>query len=146
MGEPVPTELRDWATRELKGYGPNDELPEYRKIVAPLHLDAMNMRWIMKGQQVSPTELPDFARDKINNDLNLRMGIAEIEKLARQTGPDDDVVKLQPSTILGDHNSITASAASAIRASVVRLPSGSSNVCSASCPELLRNRASQAGS
>lgn len=95
-GRAGSTELRDWAARELKGYGPNDELPEYRKIVAPLHLDAMNMRWIMKGQQISPTELPDSARDKINNDLNLRMGIAEIEKLARKTRPDDDVVKLQP--------------------------------------------------
>lgn len=41
-----------------------DELPEYRKIAAPLHLDAMNMRWLMKGQQVSPTEFPDFAKEK----------------------------------------------------------------------------------
>jgi hypothetical protein len=38
------------------------------------------------------------------------------------------------------------SATSAIRASVVQLPSGSSNVCSTSCPTLLRNRASRAGS
>lgn len=35
----------------------------------------------------------------------------------------------------------SGSARSAIRASVVRLPSGSSDVCSVSCPASLRNRA-----
>lgn len=32
-------DLRDWASRELKGYGPDDDLPEYRRIPAPLMLD-----------------------------------------------------------------------------------------------------------
>jgi hypothetical protein len=94
-GRAGSAELLDWATRELKGYTPDDELPEYRKVVAPLHLDLANMRWVVKGQQVSPSELPDFAQDKINNDVNLYMGIAEIEKLARQADADD-AVKLQP--------------------------------------------------
>ncbi len=56
----------------------------------------MNMRWAIKGRQVSPSQLPDFAQDSINNDLNLYMGIAEIEKLARQSTSSDEVVKLQP--------------------------------------------------
>ncbi len=95
-GRAGSTELRDWATRELKGYKPGDELPEYRKIIAPLRLDLMNMRWLSTGQTVSPSELPDFAQDKINNDLNLYMGIAEIEKLAREATGSDEAVKLQP--------------------------------------------------
>ena len=94
-GRAGSAELRDWAARELKGYTPDDELPEYRKIVAPLHMDFANMRWVVKGQQVSPSELPVFAQDKIKNDLDLYMGIAEIEKLARQADTGD-VAKLQP--------------------------------------------------
>lgn len=38
-GQSGSEELRDWATRELRGYGPGDELPEYRKVAAPLHVD-----------------------------------------------------------------------------------------------------------
>ena len=40
-------------------------------------------------------ELPDFAREVITNDLDLRMGVGEIEQLARRC-PPGDVVKLQP--------------------------------------------------
>lgn len=93
-GQAGSAELRDWAARELRGYTSDDELPEYRKIVAPLHLDMMNMRWIKKGHQISPSELPEFARESIN-EVKLHMGIAEIEKLAIQDD-EDDVVKLQP--------------------------------------------------
>jgi hypothetical protein len=96
-GRAGSAELRDWAARELQGYTPDDELPEYRKIVAPLQLDMMNMRWIKTGHQISPSQLPDFARDAINNEVKLYMGIAEIEKLAREPGDSDEPVKLQPS-------------------------------------------------
>ena len=91
-GRAGSTELRDWATRELRGYGPDDELPEYRKIAAPLQVDMINMRFHTTGQTISPLELPEFARDVINNDLNLRQGIGQIEQLARR----GDVVKIQP--------------------------------------------------
>ena len=39
----------------------------------------------VKRQTISPMELPDFARDVITNDVNLRMGIAQIEQLARRS-------------------------------------------------------------
>ena len=55
----------------------------------------INMRFHVTGQTISPLELPEFARDVINNDLNLRMGIGQIEQLARQC-PPDDVVQVQP--------------------------------------------------
>jgi hypothetical protein len=44
---------------------------------------------------VSPMELPDSARLRINNDLHLRMAIDEIEQLARDC-ESDGVLKLQP--------------------------------------------------
>jgi hypothetical protein len=74
-GQAGSAELRDWATRELRGYGPDDELPPYRKIGAPLQLDMSNMRYVLTGQTISPWELPEVAHDKITNDLDLRYGI-----------------------------------------------------------------------
>ncbi len=53
------------------------------------------MRWMVKGKQISPMELPDFAQDVITNDVSLRMGIAEIERYARDC-PPNEVVKLGP--------------------------------------------------
>jgi hypothetical protein len=94
-GRAGSAELRDWAAHELKGYGPGDELPRYRQIGAPLEMDAATMRGIIKGQQLSPMQLPDFAQDKINNDLPLWMSITEVERLASQC-PPGDVVRLQP--------------------------------------------------
>jgi hypothetical protein len=88
-------ELRDWAHHELKGYVPEDELPPYRQIVVPLQMDAAVAGGLIKNQALSTWELPEFAQDKITNDLPLGMGIAEIERLARRCEPGD-VVKLGP--------------------------------------------------
>jgi hypothetical protein len=85
-GRAGSAELRDWAARELKGYGPGDELPAYRRIVAPLQMDAGTMRGHIKGQSLSVMQLPDFAQDKISNDVTLFMGIGEIEQLVRNAG------------------------------------------------------------
>ena len=94
-GRSGSAELRDWAARELRGYGPDDELPPYRTVGAPLHVDMMNMRWIMKGQTISPLMLPDFAQDTVTNDVPLVHGIAEIEQLARRC-PPGEVVNMAP--------------------------------------------------
>ena len=42
----------------------------------------MDMRWSTKDRTISSMELPNFARDKITEDLPLRIGIAEMEQLA----------------------------------------------------------------
>jgi AbiTii len=88
-------ELRDWAARELKGYGPEDELPDYRRIIAPLQMDASNVRGSIKNQSFSSLQLPEFAREHMSNDVSLGQGIAEIEQLARKCEPGD-TVKLGP--------------------------------------------------
>jgi hypothetical protein len=94
-GEAKSAELRDWALRELNGYGPEDELPPYRTFTAPLQIDWMNMaRWV-RGETISSLELPDFARDVITDEVNLRYPIAQVEELARRCEPGD-VVKLAP--------------------------------------------------
>jgi hypothetical protein len=94
-GQAGSEELRDWATRELRGYGPEDELPPYRILNAPLKIDWRNMRGWVRGETISPLELPEIARGKVGYQIDLRNGIAEIEQLARQS-EQGEVVKLGP--------------------------------------------------
>ncbi|MFF7216844.1 hypothetical protein ACFZAU_41090 [Streptomyces sp. NPDC008238] len=90
--------LREWAQRELRGYGGVDlaDVPSYRVVVAPLKVDAAVMNGFVTGQQISPGQLPDFARDVISNTLPLRMGIGELEAAARRVSESDNVLKLMP--------------------------------------------------
>jgi hypothetical protein len=94
-GEARSAELRDWAMRELSGYGPDDELPPYRIFTAPLQIDWMNRRHLVRGETISSLELPDFARDVMTDEVKLPHGIAQVEELARRCEPGD-VVKLAP--------------------------------------------------
>jgi AbiTii len=60
-GQAASKELRDWATKELRGYQGDEQLPPYRIIGAPLQLDMINLAYTMRGQTISPLELPkDF--------------------------------------------------------------------------------------
>lgn len=83
-GKSRSEELRDWATRELKGYPRIDDLPEYRNIAAPLRLDGFSGNYKITGEELPPMALPDFAREHISNDLPLTQGVGELENLAKQ--------------------------------------------------------------
>jgi AbiTii len=81
-GRAGSVELRTWAARELNGYPDGDELPAYRKITAPIHLDAtMPFGGSVRGQQVSPLELPGFAREAMSKPIPLMHGIGELEAM-----------------------------------------------------------------
>jgi AbiTii len=41
-GQAGSEEMPDWASRVLDGYGPEDELPPYRRFSAPLCVDTVN--------------------------------------------------------------------------------------------------------
>jgi hypothetical protein len=84
-------ELRDWATRELKGYGREDELPDYRVIQAPLMVDAVSGNVQITHQQYPPSAIPEFAQEYISEKVELQYGAGSIEEFARQPQ-----VRLQP--------------------------------------------------
>jgi hypothetical protein len=73
--------LREWATRELKGYEPDDEIPDYRKIAVPLMIDGFNGNRRIQRQQISSFEIPEFAQETINNTLPIVKGIGEVEAM-----------------------------------------------------------------
>lgn len=83
-GRSGSTALRDWATRELEGYGPDDDLPDYRVVAAPLMIDGISGNYQVTGQQISPSFLPDFVREDIKEEVRFRNGIGELEAFARQ--------------------------------------------------------------
>lgn len=94
-GQAGSAELRDWATKELRGYEPEDELPAYRVLTAPLLMDGVNGYTQVRGQALAPLQLPDFARDMISNAVHWRDGIGQAETLVRRTDPDEPV-RMQP--------------------------------------------------
>ena len=74
--------LREWATRELMGYGNDDELPDYRRAAAPLVLDAHVPGGRITGQQVPYNLVPDFAREDLGDDIGFHQPIAELTAMA----------------------------------------------------------------
>jgi hypothetical protein len=84
--------LRDWASRELEGYlGYEGVLPRYRVIQAPLMVDGATMTGHVQRQQIPASSIPEFAREFINETLELRYGAGELEAFLA-----GDEVKLQP--------------------------------------------------
>lgn len=87
--------LREWASRELMGYGSEDELPAYRAAAAPLVLDAHVPGGVIKGQQVPYALIPDFAREHLGDGLEFRQSISEIgEMVASAQRRGETTVKL----------------------------------------------------
>lgn len=80
-GKSGSEELRDWATRELKGYHGEDDLPSYRIVPAPLRVDGISGNYKVERQAFPPSGLPDFAREHIKDEVELRDGAGSIEAL-----------------------------------------------------------------
>ena len=75
-------DLRDWASQELDGYR-DGGIPEYRTIYVPLLIDALTFTHQIRGQQISATDLPDFAQDVISEELRLGQSVGDLDALAR---------------------------------------------------------------
>jgi hypothetical protein len=90
-GKSGSEELRDWATRELKGYHGEDDLPEYRIVPAPLLVDGFSGNAHVTRQPFPPSGLPEFAQENIKEEVQLRDGVGSIEALVQQ-----EEIKLAP--------------------------------------------------
>jgi hypothetical protein len=85
------TKLREWANRELQGYVGAEEIPEYRRVSAAIMLDGRNTLYQMTGQQISRFDLPDFARDVVEERATLGYGVGELESIARKAREEGGV-------------------------------------------------------
>lgn len=100
-GRSESVEIREWAARELRGYASDDEIPDYRRIRAPLCVDGVTGNafagvWKATGQMISAYQLPEFARDDISEDLELLHSIPELQDMARDAERDRDPIRLVP--------------------------------------------------
>ncbi|MYV94033.1 hypothetical protein [Streptomyces sp. SID1034] len=96
-GHSSSAELRTWATRELRGYDgvPTEDVPGYRKVPATIQVDAqLGFGSSVRGQRISPQELPDFARDVVTEEVIFRNGISEMEAMAARSAADHAHVRL----------------------------------------------------
>ncbi|WBC06777.1 hypothetical protein [Micromonospora sp. WMMA1947] len=93
-GQARSTELRDWASRELNGYGPDDELPKWRKTHAALQIDLISANHHITNQTISRWDLPDFARDGLTEEVPFVQGVGAMEAMIRNA--NGNVVKLGP--------------------------------------------------
>jgi hypothetical protein len=93
-GRLASTDLRDWATKELRGYGGDDDVPAYRTVVAPLYCDAVAGHRIITGQRISPRDLPEFTHNSISESYTIGVGVGEIEALIQQASSSGGMAKL----------------------------------------------------
>lgn len=92
-GKAGSDELLQWANRELRGYGSEDPLPEYRKVLAPILLDGVAGFYKITGQRISPSSLPSAARGHIDETVHLRHPIGQLETLCAQARARGEAAK-----------------------------------------------------
>jgi hypothetical protein len=74
-GQAGSVELREWATKELRGYDEDDQMPAYRTVGALIYVNAITGPSVITGQMISSSSLPDFARDQIKESYTFPQGV-----------------------------------------------------------------------
>ena len=89
--------LREWASLELHGYKKDADLPDYRIVSAPICIDGATPGWMFTAQPISVFDLPDFAREDISEEVELRYSISALVEMVRSADHDGNAIKLSPS-------------------------------------------------
>ncbi|WP_460800082.1 AbiTii domain-containing protein [Microbacterium sp. GXF0217] len=77
--------LRQWARKELNGYGTDDELPSYRKLpLPPLAADTVSGNSWATNMTYSVLQLPTKAREFLGDEFPLYQPVEELEQVATQ--------------------------------------------------------------
>jgi len=96
-GRAGSVDLRDWATRELRGYhSSEDSLPDYRHIRAPVLMDGLAGNFQFRRKAVTFLDLPEETRDVVTDEVPLTFGIGKIEDLSRQAESRGGFIPLGP--------------------------------------------------
>ncbi|MDG4796959.1 hypothetical protein [Micromonospora sp. WMMD1082] len=78
--------LRDWARKELNGYGADDKIPQYRKIPSPpIAMDSFGGFTVAQNQIIDRNQLPHDAGKYLSDTFPFRQPIEELERLAVQS-------------------------------------------------------------
>ncbi|MGW2292669.1 AbiTii domain-containing protein [Streptomyces phaeochromogenes] len=86
------TQLSELAAKELNGYDGTSgvtHIPAYRTVPAHIYVNGWQGPHRVYRQRVGPSQIPEFARESINEEIVLTNSVAEIENFAesaRQAG------------------------------------------------------------
>ena len=94
--QPGSAELKSWATRELEGYDGVPDLPDYRQVRGPLLVDGVSAVSEVRGQRISSSQLPDFAREHISEEIEIRHSIPMLLSLVESAERTNDPILLSP--------------------------------------------------
>ena len=77
--------LRDWARKELNGYGGEDDVPEYRSLSGvPISMNSISGNTWATGQTISRFQLPQEAWEYVPETVSFRQPVEELEQMAGQ--------------------------------------------------------------
>jgi len=84
-GRAGSVDLRDWASRELRGYEGVDasDLPSYRTVGAGIYIDGVTFHARIAGERISPNQLPDAMAEKVDERIEIRHALGELEDIVR---------------------------------------------------------------
>jgi len=75
--------LRDWARKELNGYGDEDDVPTYRKVRGmPMAMDSISGNTWARNQIIDRHQLPPDAWKYVPDEFPFKQPIEELEQLA----------------------------------------------------------------
>lgn len=92
-GRSGSSDLRDWASRELNRYR-DSALPDYRRIYAAIQIDVRTYNAIITGQTISTLQLPDFARDHLSEEVELRQSLPGLVDLVNEAKRKGEPIRL----------------------------------------------------
>jgi hypothetical protein len=77
--------LRNWARKELNGYGDEDEVPEYRSLSGvPISMNSISGNTWATGQTLSRFQLPREAWEYVPETMSFKQPVEELEQMAGQ--------------------------------------------------------------
>lgn len=103
-GRAGSAELREWASRELKGFlgTAADDMPPNRIIEVPMLMDAVTGSALVKGQLLPFRSLPDWAQEGfVDGRFYLRQGVGELEAWAQRS--EAILIVVPGAEIIGAH-------------------------------------------
>lgn len=75
--------LRDWARKELNGYGDQDAVPEYRRLTGvPISVSSIIGNTRVTGQTISRFQLPQEAWEYLPDPMTFRQPVEELQQMS----------------------------------------------------------------
>ena len=82
--------LRAWASRELKGYEREEDIPPYRELLSEIAIDGIAGNYRITGEAISTIQLPEPANKEITARFKLGNALAELTYAASQAEKSGD--------------------------------------------------------